>query len=101
MLAVFGYGAQAVMTGVGPWANLQAHLSDPVANNILVSTPTGGHGKTVRGIREIRPGPRGQRGLQPRPALRVRCSGASPPNVRPTPALPTAPQTNFTSALHN
>ena len=35
MLAMFGYGAQAVMTQQGPWANLQAHLADPVANNIL------------------------------------------------------------------
>ena len=35
MVAVFGYGAQAVITHQGPWANLQAHLADPFNNNIL------------------------------------------------------------------
>ena len=35
MVAVFGYGAQAVITHQGPWANLQAHLADPTHNNIL------------------------------------------------------------------
>jgi hypothetical protein len=37
MLAVLGYGAQAVMTGEGPVANLAAHLADPTGNNILTS----------------------------------------------------------------
>merc|ERR1719217_241787 len=37
MLAMFGYGAQAVITREGPWANLTAHLSDPVHNNILTN----------------------------------------------------------------
>lgn len=35
MLAMFGYGAQAVLTSKGPFANLVDHLSDPTANNIL------------------------------------------------------------------
>jgi len=37
MVAVFGYGAQAVITHQGPWANLQAHLADPTHNNILTN----------------------------------------------------------------
>lgn len=37
MLAMFGYGAQAVMTGEGPWANLQSHLSNPTGSNILTN----------------------------------------------------------------
>ncbi len=35
MLAVFGYGAQAVMTGVGPYKNLKDHLSDPFGGSML------------------------------------------------------------------
>lgn len=27
MLAVFGYGAQAILTGVGPYENLKQHLA--------------------------------------------------------------------------
>lgn len=37
MLAVFGYGAQAVMTGEGPFKNLTDHLSDPTGKNILTN----------------------------------------------------------------
>ncbi len=37
MLAVFGYGAQAVMTQKGPFANLIDHLSDPTHSNILTN----------------------------------------------------------------
>ena len=36
-LAVFGYGAQAVITGEGPWKNLTDHLSKPAAYNILTN----------------------------------------------------------------
>ena len=36
-LAVFGYGAQAVMTGEGPFKNLTDHLSNPTANNLLTN----------------------------------------------------------------
>jgi light-harvesting complex I chlorophyll a/b binding protein 3 len=37
MLAVFGYGAQAVITGDGPWKNLLDHLSDPTGHNLLTN----------------------------------------------------------------
>lgn len=37
MLAVFGFGAQAIMTGKGPIANLSDHISDPFSNNILAN----------------------------------------------------------------
>ena len=40
MLAVFGYGAQAVMTGEGPYKNLTDHLSNPFGGSVLRgSTP--------------------------------------------------------------
>ena len=34
MLAMFGYGAQAVLVGGGPWSNLLAHISDPAHINM-------------------------------------------------------------------
>ncbi len=37
MLAIFGYGAQAVITREGPYENLCKHLSNPTENNILTS----------------------------------------------------------------
>jgi light-harvesting complex I chlorophyll a/b binding protein 3 len=37
MLAMFGYGAQAVMTHKGPFENLTDHLSNPTGNNILTN----------------------------------------------------------------
>jgi len=37
MLAMFGYGAQAVMTGKGPFQNLLDHLSDPLGSNIIAN----------------------------------------------------------------
>ncbi|GAB4821382.1 hypothetical protein N2152v2_008428 [Parachlorella kessleri] len=37
MLAMLGYGAQGVLTGAGPFACLQAHLADPVHNNLLTN----------------------------------------------------------------
>jgi light-harvesting complex I chlorophyll a/b binding protein 3 len=40
MLACFGFGAQAVMTHAGPFANLSTHLSDPAAHNLLTNLAT-------------------------------------------------------------
>jgi light-harvesting complex I chlorophyll a/b binding protein 3 len=37
MLAMFGYGAQAVITRQGPFQNLLDHLEDPVGNNLLTN----------------------------------------------------------------
>lgn len=37
MLAVFGYGAQAILTGVGPYQNLKDHLSNPFGANIVTN----------------------------------------------------------------
>ena len=37
MLAVFGYGAQAVITGEGPFKNLMDHLSSPTSHNLLTN----------------------------------------------------------------
>jgi hypothetical protein len=37
MLAMLGYGAQAVMTQKGPFANLADHLADPTGANILTN----------------------------------------------------------------
>lgn len=35
MLAIFGYGAQAILTGEGPWQNLKDHLANPVSANLV------------------------------------------------------------------
>jgi light-harvesting complex I chlorophyll a/b binding protein 3 len=37
MLAMFGFGSQAVMTGEGPFKNLLDHLSDPTHHNMLTN----------------------------------------------------------------
>lgn len=37
MLAMLGFGAQAVMTGKGPFTNLLEHLSDPTGHNLLTN----------------------------------------------------------------
>mmetsp|Transcript_32626 Transcript_32626/g.77389 ORF Transcript_32626/g.77389 Transcript_32626/m.77389 type:complete len:282 (-) Transcript_32626:54-899(-) len=37
MIAMFGYGAQAVLTKEGPFQNLLDHLADPTHNNILAN----------------------------------------------------------------
>ena len=37
LLAVFGFGAQAIMTGQGPFKNLLDHLSDPTGHNLLTN----------------------------------------------------------------
>ena len=37
MLAMFGYGAQAVITKEGPYQNLLDHLADPTHANILAN----------------------------------------------------------------
>jgi light-harvesting complex I chlorophyll a/b binding protein 3 len=37
MLACFGFGAQAVMTGEGPFKNLLDHLANPAATNMLTN----------------------------------------------------------------
>ncbi|KAJ9533572.1 hypothetical protein QJQ45_026631 [Haematococcus lacustris] len=37
MLAMLGYGAQAVITSKGPFQNLIDHVSDPVHNNLLTN----------------------------------------------------------------
>ena len=44
MLAMFGYGAQAVATHEGPFKNLTDHLANPVASNMLTNfAKMGGH----------------------------------------------------------
>ena len=37
MIAVLGFGAQAVLTRQGPFQNLLDHLANPTANNILTN----------------------------------------------------------------
>ena len=37
LCAVFGYGAQAVITAEGPFKNLRDHLADPTGHNILTN----------------------------------------------------------------
>jgi len=36
-LAVFGYGAQAVITGEGPYKNLVDHVANPTKVNLLTN----------------------------------------------------------------
>jgi light-harvesting complex I chlorophyll a/b binding protein 3 len=44
MLAMFGYGAQAVATHQGPFQNLVDHLADPVHSNLVANLSImGGH----------------------------------------------------------
>lgn len=37
MLAVFGFGAQAILTGEGPWQNLKDHLTNPSGVNLVTN----------------------------------------------------------------
>lgn len=37
MIACFGFGAQAVITGKGPVQNLTDHISSPFTNNMLAN----------------------------------------------------------------
>ena len=37
MLAMFGYGAQAVLVGSGPVDNLMEHILDPVHHNMMAN----------------------------------------------------------------
>jgi light-harvesting complex I chlorophyll a/b binding protein 3 len=45
MVAMLGFGAQAVLTGQGPWANLMSHVDSPVDVNVLSSLGSGMSGE--------------------------------------------------------